>query len=81
MSTEELKELVECNREIEFRYQGNDYSITYYNDGRKKYISFCKANEEPIDVATIDELLNIEIGILKLEYLFRILPDSSIDIY
>ena len=81
MKREEIKELIETNREIEFRYDGNDYSITYYNDGRKKYISFCKAYQEPIDVSNADELLEIEIGVLNLEQVFLILPNSAIDIY
>lgn len=81
MKKEIIKELIETNREIEFEYDGKEYSITYYNDGRKNYISFCKAYEKPIDVSSVDELLKIEIGILNLEQVFLILPDSAIDIY
>ena len=81
MKREELIELIKTNREIEFKYDGNDYSITYYNDGRKNYISFCKAYQKPIDVSNAYELLRIEIGILNLEQVFLILPDSAIDIY
>lgn len=81
MTREKLEELVGSNREIEFKFQGKEYSITYYNDKREKYISFCEFYKDPIDVATIDELLKTKIGNLNLEIVFAIIPDSSITIY
>ena len=81
MSREELEQLINDGREIEFEFKGKEYSITYYNDNRKKCISFCEFNKNPTDVATIDELLNIKIGDFNLELVFLIIPNSSITIY
>lgn len=41
MKTECIEVLINENREIEFAYKGNRYSIAYYNDNREKYISVC----------------------------------------
>ena len=81
MSREELEQLINDGREIEFKFKGKEYSITYYNDNRKKYISFCEFNKNPTDVAAVDELLNIKIGDFNLELVFLIIPNSSITIY
>ncbi len=54
MRKEELKELIELGHEIEFKYKGKKYSITYYNDKRKNYISFCEFYKEPIDVSNVE---------------------------
>jgi hypothetical protein len=58
MTKEILNELVTTGREIEFDYKGKQYSITYYNDNRKKYISFCGFYKETLDVSSVDELWN-----------------------
>lgn len=57
MSKEQLREYIATGREIEFTYKNKEYSITYYNDKREKYISFCEAYEELLDVSSADELL------------------------
>lgn len=56
MTKEQLFKWVDTGRELEFNYKGKDYSITYYNDDRKDFISFCEAYDETVDVATVDEL-------------------------
>lgn len=81
MKRECLELLINNGREIEFIYRGNRYSITYYNDGRKKNISVCKFYENPIDVSSVEEALKLRIGKYTLEQIFASLPDSSIDIY
>lgn len=81
MKRECLELLINNGREIEFTYRGNRYSITYYNDDRKKNISVCKFYENPIDVSSIEEALKLRIGKYTLEQIFASLPDSSIDIY
>lgn len=58
MTKEILNELIATGREIEFDYKGKQYSITYYNDNRKKYISFCEFYKETLDVSNVDELWN-----------------------
>ena len=81
MKRECLELLIDNGREIEFVYRGNRYSITYYNDDRKKCISVCKFYHEPIDVSSADEALKIRIGKYTLEQIFASLPDSAICIF
>ena len=81
MKRECLEMLIDAGREIEFTYHGNRYSITYYNDDRKKYISICKFYETPVDVSTSAEALKVTIGRYTLEQIFAALPDKAIDIY
>lgn len=60
MTKEYLEELIKCGHEIEFKYNGKGYSITYYGDDRKDYISFCEYHKYTSDVATIDELFKVQ---------------------
>ena len=60
MKTETLKEYVYCGFDIEFDYKGRRFSITIPDEGLEYCISFCEYYQEPIDVKTFDELLNIE---------------------
>jgi len=76
-----IKDLIDCTREIEFDYENQRYSITYYNDNRTNYISFCRFYEKPIDVKNVDELLSITINGISLESILLKLPDSAIDIF
>ena len=59
MTKEELFEYVSCGNEIEFDYKGASYSITYFEKNQKSYISFCEFYQEPIDVETFEELIQI----------------------
>lgn len=81
MRAECIESLIACNREIEFTYKGYQYSITYYNDNREKYISVCLAYNNPIDVKNSNEVLNLTIGGIKLETIFSKLPDDAFNIY
>lgn len=81
MKMEYIQELINNNREIEFDFNENRYSITYYNDNREKYISFYKFYNEPIDVKNAGELFKLKIGNQTLEQIFKSLKDSSFDIY
>ena len=81
MKRECLELLINNGREIEFIYHGNRYSITYYNDDREKNISVCKFYDNPIDVGSVKEVLQLKIGKYTLEQIFASLPDSAIDIY
>lgn len=53
MSKEELISLAVINREIEFKYKEKEYSITYYYDKRKNYISFCEFYKEILNAETL----------------------------
>lgn len=60
MTKEELKELVETGREMEFEYKGKDYSITYPDEASTANcnISFCEYHKDTFDCFTVDELWN-----------------------
>ena len=81
MKRECLELLINDGREIEFTYHGRRYSITYYNDDRKKYISICRFYHKTVDVSTAAEALRVKIGKYTIEQIFASLPDSAIDIY
>lgn len=60
MTKQELKDYVDCGREIEFNYRAKRYSITYYDPKKEKdYISFCEFHQEPIDVCSVEALAGI----------------------
>lgn len=80
MRAECIQELIRGRRDIEFIYHGHRYSITYYTDNRKKYISICEYGYEPIDVGSPLELLRLHIGRKTLEEVFASLPDNAFDI-
>lgn len=67
MNLEELSELGETGREIEFDYRGKRYSITYFLNSDKEWISFCEFYQEPTNVLTVNDLL-----VLNVE------PDNSV---
>lgn len=81
MKAECIESLINENREIEFTFRGNRYSVTYYNDNREKYISVCKFYDKPVDVKNADELLKLRIGKFTLKQILEALPDSAFDIY
>lgn len=81
MKAECIEALINENREIEFTYRGNRYSITYYNDNREKSISVCRFYDKPIDVKNVGELFKLKIGKFTLKQIFEALPDSAFDIY
>ena len=81
MRSECIEELIRGRREIEFAYQNKMYSITYYNDNREKYISFCEYYKKPIDVKNATELLEIRINGKSLKAIFSRLSDSEVSIF
>ena len=81
MKRECIEELIRGNREIEFKFCGKRYSITYYNDNREKYISVGEFYGKTIDVKNADEVLKLKINGYSLEKIFAALPDSAFDIY
>ena len=61
MTIEQLEEYIRIGNEIEFTFQGKQYSITYwYPDGDEDnaYISFCEFYKETTEVKTASELWN-----------------------
>lgn len=81
MRAECIESLITCGHEIEFKYNGKRYSITYFGDEKTTYISFCEFYKEPIDVKNSYELLKIKIDGKTLEEIFSKLPDSAFCIF
>ena len=81
MTIDILKKWVRTGRELEFNYKGKDYSITYYNDDRKDFISFCEAYDETVDVATVDELWNSTYKGIKLSDMLSSIPENDVYVY
>ena len=81
MTRQDLKELVEHGREIEFTYSGKRFSITYYDSNGKTLISFCEFYKEITDVDTFDELCDVERYGVKVIDMLESVSDDDIDIY
>ena len=81
MTIDVLKKWVRTGRELEFNYKGKDYSITYYNDDRKDFISFCEAYDETVDVATVDELWNSTYKGIKLSDMLSSISEDDVYVY
>ena len=59
MTVDKLKDYIECGNEIEFKFNGKDYSITYGTFDGKEKISFCEFYQETTEVSTFEELLEV----------------------
>jgi hypothetical protein len=81
MNKEELTEYIATGREIEFVYRKKKYSITYYNDKREDYISFCEFYKDTLDVASADELWDAEYHGFRISEALSSLKEDDIDIY
>ncbi len=81
MNMQELTQYVSQGREIEFEYQGNNYSITYGILEGKEVISFCQFYQDTTEVTSVEELAKVERnGVTVLEML-QSLPEDKIWIY
>lgn len=77
MNKEQLIDYVTHGREIEFKYNGKKYSITYAPEGVEDYISFCEFYKETSDVKTVDELVNVtREGVTVLQMLESLTEDD-----
>ena len=81
MTKEELKELIETGREIEFTYNKKRYSITYSNENVKDYISFCEFYKETTDVSSVDELCNVKRDDVTVLEMLESITDKDISVY
>ena len=81
MTKEILKKWIRTGRELEFSFEGKDYSITYYNDKRKDCISFCQAYDETVDVANVDELWNSTYKGMKVSDILSSVPEDDVYVF
>lgn len=81
MNKNQLEDYIAQGREIEFRYKGKKYSITYVPEDVEDYISFCEFYKETTEVKNVDELANVSRdGVTVLEMLTS-LDEDDIWIY
>ncbi len=81
MKKEILNELVATGREIEFDYKEKQYSITYYNDNREKYISFCEFYKKTLDVSNADELWNSTYNNISISEMLSSLSEDEYSVF
>lgn len=60
MNIDQLIELIDCGREIEFQCDGKKFSITYGVIDGEEVISFCEFYKESTEVKTAEELLEVQ---------------------
>lgn len=83
MKKEEIQELIETGREIEFNYKGKRYSITYPGEDMKGdfNISFCEFYKDTFDCETVDELWNGIYHGIRISDILKTLDINKIDIF
>ena len=81
MKKEVLIDYIECGREIEFKYKGKMYSITYSPTDMDDFISFCEFYKEPTNVTTIEELLEVSRNGVTVLQMWEALSEEDIWIY
>jgi len=81
MTKNELLELIETGREIEFTFKGKNYSITYDNQDVKNYISFCEFYKETTDVSNVDELCEVQRDGVRVIDMLESLSEKDISIF
>lgn len=79
MTKHELENLAKEHFEIELTYKGKKYSLTYYDDNRKDYISFCEFDKDVLDVSSIEELWNSSYNNTPIKEIFLSLNGEGID--
>ena len=57
------------------------YSITYYNDNRVNFISFCEFYKEPIDVSSFDELLENKYNGISIKDMIESLNEDDYSVF
>ena len=79
MTKQELINLAKECFEIELTYKDKKYSLTYYDDNRKDYISFCEFDKDVLDVSSIDELWNLSYKGIPIKEIFLSLKGEGVD--
>ena len=79
MTKQELINLAKEYFEIELTYKDKKYSLTYYDDNRKDYISFCEFDKDVLDVSSIDELWDSSYKGIPIKEIFLSLKGEAVD--
>ena len=81
MTKERLIELIDEGHELEFRYKGKAYSITYGEIEGKECISFCEFYKETTEVETAEELCSVVRDGVRVVDMIESIPEDDIDVY
>ena len=81
MNLDQLREYVSEGREIEFKFNGKMYSITYGVLDGKDVISFCEFYQETTEVETVDELIKVERDGVTVLHMLESITEEDIWIY
>ena len=81
MTKQEIVELMNSGREIEFVYDQKKYSITYGVVNGVEVISFCEFYKESTEVETVDELLKLKRYGVSVEEMFLSVTADNIWIF
>ena len=81
MNKEQLKYYVTHGREIEFKYNGKKFSITYSPQGIDDFISFCEFYKETSDVKTVEELMSVTRNGISVIQMLESITEDDIWIY
>ena len=81
MNKDVLIDYVTSGREIEFKFKGKKYSITYAPEEAKEYISFCEFYQKPTNVATAEELLQVASGKTTVLQMWESLSEDDVWVF
>ena len=81
MNLDQLREYVSEGREIEFKFNGKKYSITYGVIDDKDVISFCEFYQETTEVETVNELIKVERDGVTVLHMLESITEKDIWIY
>ena len=81
MNREQLLDLINHGREIEFRFNGKKYSITYGMLNGRHVISFCEFYKETTEVESAEDAINITRDNVSVLEMLESLTEDDIWIY
>ena len=81
MNIDQLREYVSEGREIEFKFNGKKYPITYGVIDGKDVISFCEFYQETTEVETVNELIKVERDGVTVLHMLESITEEDIWIY
>lgn len=81
MNKNQLIDYIEHGREIEFRFNGKMYSITYGKIDGKHVISFCEFYKDTTQVETAEDILMVSRDGVTVMEMLKSLTEKDIWIY
>lgn len=81
MTKELLNDYITHGREIEFKFNGKMYSITYGTIDGKEVISFCEFDKESSEVTVFDDLLTVRRDGFSVLQMWNSLSENDIWVY